>query len=72
MNKINKGKMVTSLEFNVSGLMDNLFRIYHANSCTAPKWHAQPQKNLPNINVVKNAIITRMAPAFIIPSLRNE
>jgi hypothetical protein len=33
----------------------------------APKWHAHPQKNLPNMSVVKKASKTNIPPALIMP-----
>ena len=48
---MNKGKNVISLELIVFGLIPINEKIFHANSCTAPKWHNHPQKKRPKIKV---------------------
>ena len=67
--RIKRGKIVTRLEFTVFGFMPIFFSSHQASSCTAPKWQAHPQKNLPNMSVVTNASITSNTPALIIPYL---
>ena len=64
--------MKVSFELIVFGLIFNLFKIHQDSSCIAPKWQAQPQKNLPKIKVVKNATKTSITPALMIPLLIKE
>ena len=65
---MNKGKNVISLELIVFGLIPINEKIFHANSCTAPKWHNHPQKKRPKIKVKIKANITIIAPGFNTPS----
>ena len=65
------GRKVTNLESTVLGFTPNLLSIHQHNSWMAPKWHAHPQKNRPNISVVKNAIKTSIPPALMIPCFTN-
>ena len=66
------GNTVTSLESMVFGFIFNFLSMDQDSSCIAPKWQAQPQKNLPKKRVNENATITKITPALITPNFIKE
>ena len=63
---------MTSFESIVLVFIFIFFNKYQANSCIAPKWHAQPQKKRPKIRVNPKANKTNNTPELITPNFKKE